>query len=373
MGGQACVHVWDRLWGWGGGARCELLVVHGRTHAARGKCYARHTPLRARVHVRTPLPRRVWPGFLARALTLRPARPTMNPRWGPQHAAVLERADDTQVDGSGGRRTEKRKAAPSAGRRVCGRLGKNVSLSAFLGKHRRKLLLLPEALCSETEHLDKHQRDVAKHVSWLESRLDEQGKPTFGCVACVRAGRKTDGARAFASFDVRRLHLSVVLKHQRSPFHIDNGRSYLGLGGHRIRFDEKSSPPASSFRKLWAELCKGSAVDKGIEGVGTAKTLARMRWCLAESLRSQDRKFLANAERTSLSRDERDGRLSIRFSATDGALVTTRRVLGQIKDYGSGAEATGKDQHTWRWGERRERLKIGYKLFLSSPSYALYT
>ena len=77
-----------------------------------------------------------------------------------------------------------------------------------------------------------------------------------------------------------------------------------------------------------------------------------MRWCIAESLRARGRAFLANAESISLSRDERGGRLSIRCSAADGALVTTRRVLGQIKDYGSGAEATGKDQHTWRWGER---------------------
>ena len=192
----------------------------------------------------------------------------MDSRWDPRHAAVLERADDTQVDGSGGKHIEKRKAAPSAGRRVRRRIGGDISLSAFLGMHGGKLLLLPEALRSETEHLDKHQRGVAEHVSWLESRLGEQGKPTFGCVACVRAGRKADGARAFAPFDVRRLSPSIVLRHQRPPFHIDNVRSYLGLGGERIRLGDKSSPPASSFRTLWAALCKGSAVGKGIDGGG---------------------------------------------------------------------------------------------------------
>ena len=64
-----------------------------------------------------------------------------------------------------------------------------------------------------------------------------------------------------------------------------------------------------------------------------------MVWTLAEAVRQLDREFLWRALSISLKRDERHYRLVVRFSATRHDLNTRSGVLGQARNFGSGAEA----------------------------------
>eukprot|EP00959_Pyramimonas_sp_CCMP1952_P085608 1790706-Pyramimonas_sp.AAC.1 len=64
-----------------------------------------------------------------------------------------------------------------------------------------------------------------------------------------------------------------------------------------------------------------------------------MIWCLREAISDIDRDFLARSMCTTLFRDERHGRLALRFSAIDADLNVRHGRLGQRKHFGTGALA----------------------------------
>ena len=132
---------------------------------------------------------------------------------------------------------------------------------------------------------------------------------------------------------MRTLKLSTILKHGSSAFHRSNARLFLGLDAKAHVY----APSTKAFKALWAGIRKGSSLDS-LQSLGGREKLCQMRWCLAEALRSQDRHFLRKATCICLARDERDGRLVVRFSATDEHLETRRRLLGLARDWGSGAQ-----------------------------------
>ena len=63
-----------------------------------------------------------------------------------------------------------------------------------------------------------------------------------------------------------------------------------------------------------------------------------MAWCLAEGLKALDQNFFAKSSHISLMRDERYGRLAIRFTAVAPDLTTRHGFLGQAKQAGTGAD-----------------------------------
>lgn len=62
-----------------------------------------------------------------------------------------------------------------------------------------------------------------------------------------------------------------------------------------------------------------------------------MQWCVAEAMKSVDQKMLGSAESISLFRDERQGRIAIRFRAVTANLQVHSGTLGQERDAGTGA------------------------------------
>ena len=64
----------------------------------------------------------------------------------------------------------------------------------------------------------------------------------------------------------------------------------------------------------------------------------QMAWCLAEGLKALDQNFFAKSSHISLMRDERYGRLAIRFTAVAPDLTTRHGFLGQAKQAGTGAD-----------------------------------
>ena len=92
------------------------------------------------------------------------------------------------------------------------------------------------------------------------------------------------------------------------------------------------SPPTSVFTDL---------VDHIQTGAGSATeqewTHLRGTWCLAEALKAMDQRFLARARAVTLIRDERKGRLMIRFLAVGPDLEVRSGTLGQEQGHGTGA------------------------------------
>ncbi|MCP4240809.1 MAG: hypothetical protein GY772_09645 [bacterium] len=72
----------------------------------------------------------------------------------------------------------------------------------------------------------------------------------------------------------------------------------------------------------------------------TSDRKSLMRWCVSEAVLDHYRNFLLDAKTMVLMRDERHGRVLLRFSAASDDMRTLRGVLGQLKGQsGSNAEA----------------------------------
>jgi hypothetical protein len=84
---------------------------------------------------------------------------------------------------------------------------------------------------------------------------------------------------------------------------------------------------------------KGRA-KKGIASVGRRPKLRAMKFCVAEAVRRQDRRFLKSAITIAVMQDVRKHRLLVRFRASDIKLRWRSGILGQLKlGQSAGAEA----------------------------------
>jgi hypothetical protein len=88
-----------------------------------------------------------------------------------------------------------------------------------------------------------------------------------------------------------------------------------------------AAPPVEDFVAAWLVLRKG---------INAAKDRKRrtLEWCLFEAVRDRELSFLGKATCISIMLDERNGRLSIKYSATDCNLEVRVGCLAQIRDAG---------------------------------------
>ena len=95
---------------------------------------------------------------------------------------------------------------------------------------------------------------------------------------------------------------------------------------------------APEFAKFWAVW---DAVSDGSKAHNIdRRKMCKIENCLNEALREKDLKFLLGAECIWVARDERKGRLLVRYRAVKlekGKLAFKAGVLGHIKDFGTGA------------------------------------
>ncbi len=98
------------------------------------------------------------------------------------------------------------------------------------------------------------------------------------------------------------------------------------------------APAAVCFEDCWAALAQGSRPSSGVKDVGQRESVNKLQWCLWEALKMQQRVVLQQAAVIGLVRDERKGRLLVRFRAVDDKGRSHKGVLGQAKGFGTGAE-----------------------------------
>jgi hypothetical protein len=91
---------------------------------------------------------------------------------------------------------------------------------------------------------------------------------------------------------------------------------------------------------VWDALRRGRSPTSGVAAIGAQHKIERMAWCLAEAMWDEDRRFLAQkGVSITLMRDERRQRLMCRFNACSDDLSERRGIIGQCKDFGTGADA----------------------------------
>jgi len=100
------------------------------------------------------------------------------------------------------------------------------------------------------------------------------------------------------------------------------------------------APPVEQFQAVWEAARDGLRMRKGVDIVGQREKVTKLQWCIGEALREQDWAFIKKSELIWLGRDERHGRLLIRYRAVRwhrGQLQLRTGVLGQAKNFGTGA------------------------------------
>ncbi len=91
------------------------------------------------------------------------------------------------------------------------------------------------------------------------------------------------------------------------------------------------APPAETFGKAWAHLREGKSFRSGLADICGESKLSTFSKCIAEGMWQADRDFVKGADVMTLHRDERHGRLLIRFRAVQADLTTRVGIFGQLR------------------------------------------
>ena len=190
----------------------------------------------------------------------------------------------------------------------------------------------------------------------LGSWLDEQEEPWgIGCKACCSAGC-AGGLAQYSVMTEHGLQKINFEKHAKSQSHQEAVRRYLlaavsaAAGSTSTTVAPGASPNQAAFEDVWEGVMKGDPLN------GQKNVL--MVFCLAEAMKSSDQKRLARAAEIGLFRDERKGRILLRYRAVTEELEMWSGMMGQERDAGTGAQNLTKATE-----------KIVIKAFLQSMNW----
>ena len=216
--------------------------------------------------------------------------------------------------------------------------------SAVMGKGTAKPNLLPDKLVQQ--HVKccqlKQKRCslcawAAKKTSWQDAvaspkwlRVCLRGKKArVGCTACALA--ECEGP--WASFMQNPMMLTVhkLTRHEQSKTHKQAVEAQEGKSLAAFAPEEKE------FQEVWKGMRAGGSARNG--GVCSDKK-AQMRWCLSEAALEKTRADLQGALSIAVCRDERKGKLLLRYRACRPDLTISCGVLGfEVSDPSSDALA----------------------------------
>ena len=165
---------------------------------------------------------------------------------------------------------------------------------------------------------------------WLRMALVD-GAARFGCSMCAKS--VTDSS-PWAKFEQEP---STVLRKHNLDRHEKSRAHQMAAASEVI-----GAPPVDAFKDCLQGLTQGQSARQG--SVSSDKK-TRMRYALSEAIISRNRKLISDAETLSLMRDERKGKLLVRFRAVCQDLTTVSGVLGFQEVAGSAlsiALATGE-------------------------------
>ena len=173
-------------------------------------------------------------------------------------------------------------------------------------------------LCAVHESWKLHQRE------WVRVTL-EDGVAKLGCSVCC--GASLDGPWAeFKQKPGAVLRKHCLDRHEKSKAH------QQALKSHSDRTVLHLAPPAKLFQECLRNMMQGQSVRAG--GVTSDKAI-KMRWALTEAILARNRKMLSQCHSLALMRDERKGKLLVRYRAVLTDLSTISGCFGMVPVSGS--------------------------------------
>ena len=223
-----------------------------------------------------------------------------------------------------------RQSLPWTTKLVCCRMSSFLRSAAAMDEDRRRLLsqLVPGSLvlqhrktcqletsdcglCAVHEAWKLHKRD------WLRAILKD-GAIALGCSTCCKAGLDGPWAK-FQQKPGTILRKFCLDRHETSKGHQSASKSESTDKALHL------APSQESFEELLAQTLQGHSVRGG--GVTSDKRI-KMRWALTEAILARNRAALADCQAMTLVRDERKGKLLLRFRAVRRDLSTVSGCLG---------------------------------------------
>ena len=204
-------------------------------------------------------------------------------------------------------------------------------LVSNFGKWCRRLPVLPG------------EEDPDGSDTWLWFRFTNRGMLRWTCVVChaeVDFGNEKD------DHEVQSIQISNLLCHHKSTLHQQNlkrvfGQDYSGQVDYVV-------PPPELFKELLAAFQKGDAPSAGYQlpsGYVSIQKSNSMLWTMAEAQRDVRREELSVASCINILRDERHGRMHVRFrSGVEYQPGISKGYLGQSRGHHS--DAIGLTQAT---------------------------
>ena len=134
----------------------------------------------------------------------------------------------------------------------------------------------------------------------------------------------------------RRSHckLSTFRRHARLDSHRRLSLRFVGQPKEQLSI---RAPPPGLFKELFCEFRKGACPDSGVElPSGTVlgeQKVQRMLWCLYQCILKRKREAIRSARVANILRDERHGRMHVRFRCTGKFADLTSGYMGQSRDH----------------------------------------
>ena len=196
----------------------------------------------------------------------------------------------------------------------------------------------PKALVST--HASGSEIHSALHLVASSAHQHARLPMGVGCRACSWAARQSQVVelcrRPYTTLSVtgKGLRCSNFKRHARTAAHKEAVVGHLqhaagseATGGPSLL---AAAPPVEDFATAWLDLGKGMQAAKD-------RKRRTLEWCLFEAVRDRELSFLSKATCISIMLDERNGRLLIKYSATDCHLEVRVGCLAQIRDAGGTA------------------------------------
>ena len=159
------------------------------------------------------------------------------------------------------------------------------------------------------------------------------GSWRVGCIICRKAGYT---ATSYGSFP--RATMALLRgwkKHSKQPCHVAASQ---GLEGAETA-ESRAAPSPAEFKSLWMALRKNRQdVEEAASPIFRAKA-RKMLYCLAEAVRSRQRRHLRGSSCMTLSLDACKTRLLCRYTAVTSSLETQSGILGCYRSKATGHKA----------------------------------
>ena len=200
-------------------------------------------------------------------------------------------------------------------------MGKPTLLPAKLVSQHNRSCTLKAGRCGLC-HWHNHREIWRKHLrnpKWLQVTLKKK-VARVGCAFCHAA----DIGNVWGNFDLKptALKMHCLKRHEDSKGHKLAEKSFQSGAASCANL---LSPPLSEFRQAWTKMQQGGSCRDG--GFASDKK-TNIRWSISESIQDMNRRWLKAAEVIAVLRDERKGRLLIRFRACLPDLRVVQGVVG---------------------------------------------